>query len=193
MADPWQMAAPVNVSRKYYKCAAADVAQSTLPGNLNSTVYPFTCSYHLTLAHAKTYRRFKELGICGQLAFKSDNFAGVPWQADNSTDQQAQERHQAYSIGIFAEPIYNTGDWPDLIKADLDETILPRFNDSQKEMIKGTADFFAIDGYRDGFVTSPPGGIETCLANISDPNWPACNQVNFCKSDTVCQVAAHTL
>ncbi|WVW84118.1 hypothetical protein I302_106147 [Kwoniella bestiolae CBS 10118] len=151
----------------------------TFSGGLNTTVYPYTCSYHLTLAHAKTVQRFRELNIQGQIAFKSDNFVGVPWREGNEDDIRAVERHGAYQIGIFAEPIYNTGDWPQLIKDDLPPEILPRFSDEQKALIKGTADFFAIDGYRVGYVTAPPAGFEACIANISDPLWPACNQVNF--------------
>ncbi|ORY32853.1 glycoside hydrolase superfamily [Naematelia encephala] len=152
---------------------------TTLPLNLNSTVYPYTCSYHLTLAHATAVKRFRELGIEGEIAFKSDNFVGIPWRDGNQDDIEAVERHQAYQIGIFAEPIYNTGDWPDLIKHDLPPEILPRFNQSQKDLIKGSADFFAIDGYRDGYVQVVDGGVEACVANISNPLWPVCNQVNF--------------
>jgi hypothetical protein len=59
-------------------------------------------------------------------------------------------------------------------------------------MIKGTADFFAINvsssyspeiahadqqDYRDGYVTNVPEGVPACLANLSDPTWPVCNQV----------------
>jgi hypothetical protein len=36
-------------------------------------------------------------------------------------------------------------DWPELIKNDLSPEILPRFNQSQIDYIRGTADFFAID------------------------------------------------
>ncbi|RSH88885.1 hypothetical protein EHS25_002547 [Saitozyma podzolica] len=163
------MAAPVN---------------STLPPGLNSTVYPYTCSYNLVLAHAKTVHRFRELNIQGEIAFKSDNFLGVPWRSDNTTDQEATERHAQYQIGIFAEPIYNTGDWPELIKNDLSPEILPRFNQSQIDYIRGTADFFAIDGYRDGYVTAPPNGIDACRTNISDPNWPVCNVKEWTSSLT---------
>ncbi|WVQ99492.1 hypothetical protein IAU59_006627 [Kwoniella sp. CBS 9459] len=154
-------------------------SQSTFPGNLTTQYYPYTCSYHLTLAHAKAVQRFRELNIQGEIAFKSDNFIGVPWREGNQDDQRAVDRHEAYQIGIFAEPIYNSGDWPQLIKDDLPPEILPRFTDEQKAMIKGTADFFAIDGYRVGYVTAPPAGFEACIANTSDPLWPVCNQVNF--------------
>ncbi|WWC61993.1 uncharacterized protein I303_104580 [Kwoniella dejecticola CBS 10117] len=154
----------------------------TFSGGLNSTFYPYTCSYHLTLAHAKAVQRFRELNIQGQIAFKSDNFVGVPWREGNAGDQRAVGRHGAYQIGIFAEPIYNTGDWPQILKDDLPPEILPRFTEEQQAMIKGTADFFAIDGYRVGYVTAPPAGFEACIANQSDPLWPTCNQVNFFES-----------
>lgn len=99
--------------------------------------------------------------------------SGIPWREDNQDDLDAVERHQvgsthlqgfhadhqAYQIGIFAEPIYNTGvsvlgmliiqadaqDWPELIKNDLPPEILPRFTQDEIDMIKCSADFFAID------------------------------------------------
>jgi hypothetical protein len=36
-------------------------------------------------------------------------------------------------------------DWPELVKAELPPDLLPRFSADEVELIKGTADFFAID------------------------------------------------
>ena len=67
------------------------------------------------------------------------------------------------------------------VKSDLSPELLPRFNQSQIDMIKGTADFFAIDGYRNSFISAPDNGIEACRTNQSDPGWPACNNAYDCK------------
>ena len=68
-----QMAAPVNVGRPMVSLTAMLITQSTLPPNLNSTVYPYTCSYHLVLAHAKTVQRFRELNIRASMLEMSEN------------------------------------------------------------------------------------------------------------------------
>jgi hypothetical protein len=36
-------------------------------------------------------------------------------------------------------------DWPEIMKEDLSDDLLPRFSDEEKALIKGTGDFFAID------------------------------------------------
>ena len=40
----------------------------------------------------------------------------------------------------------------------------------------GSADFYAIDSYRSSYVRAPEGGIDACVNNPSDPNWPQCNE-----------------
>lgn len=46
---------------------------------------------------------------------------------------------------------------------------------SNKTYTVGSADFFAIDLYSSAWIAAPENGIEACIANSNDPNWPACN------------------
>lgn len=46
--------------------------------------------------------------------------------------------------------------------------------ETQLKLIHGKIDFFSFDPYSAQYVTSPPGGIEACASNQSDPLWPAC-------------------
>ena len=103
------------------------------------------------------------------------------------------ERSAAFSLGIYCDPIYTTGDWPQILKDTLPDSILPPFSDEEKQLIngvcnfeancptcllivrEGTADYFAIDAYTVGYSTAPPNGIAACVANTSDPNWPVCS------------------
>ena len=48
-------------------------------------------------------------------------------------DMVAPPRH----IGMFSEPVYVSGDWPELMKETLNETMLPRFTEDEKKLIKG--------------------------------------------------------
>ncbi|KAF2083795.1 glycoside hydrolase family 1 protein [Saccharata proteae CBS 121410] len=52
--------------------------------------------------------------------------------------------------------------------------ILPSLTDEQKEMIKGSCDFFVVDPYLSFYVSGAANGIAACAANSSDPNWPTC-------------------
>lgn len=48
------------------------------------------------------------------------------------------------------------------------------FTAEQKEMIKGSCDFYAIDDYTGYVATGIDGGSAACAANSSNPNFPEC-------------------
>ncbi|KAL5523033.1 hypothetical protein ACEPAF_1300 [Sanghuangporus sanghuang] len=148
---------------------------TTLSPNVTVDNAQFHCAYYLLRAHAKAVKAFREMGIEGEIAFKNDGFVGKPWRTNTTEDFEAVERNVAFWLGMYSDPVYGSGDWPDIMKETLNETMLPRFTDEQKEEIKGSADFFAIDLYRSVFVAAPENGIVACVANSSDPNWPVCN------------------
>jgi beta-glucosidase len=98
------------------------------------------------------------------------------WIVANSSstaDQQAVQRVNDFNMGWFGGPWANGGDYPESLKSTLGD-ILPTYTDAQKAMIKGSCDFYAIDGYTTYFAAAPPNGIDACVANQSDPNYPAC-------------------
>lgn len=125
--------------------------------------------------------------------------SGLPWRPNSTEDQAATERHAAFQIGIFADPIYTTGDWPTLMTDILPPSILPRLTEEEKadilgecdpplddsltEDTTGSADFFAIDSYRNLYVAAPLDGLNACLTNASHPLWPACNMPMFVDPD----------
>ncbi|KAL5480934.1 hypothetical protein ACEPAI_9875 [Sanghuangporus weigelae] len=148
---------------------------TTLSPNVTVDNAEFHCAYHLLRAHAKAVKAFREMGIEGEIAFKNDGFVGQPWRTNTTEDFEAVERNVAFWLGMYSEPVYGLGDWPDIMKETLNETILPRFTEEQKREIKGSADFFAVDLYRSLFIAAPENGIAACVANSSDPNWPGCN------------------
>ncbi|KAJ3887623.1 glycoside hydrolase superfamily [Lentinula edodes] len=147
----------------------------SLPNGVNSSNAQFHCSYYLLKAHAGAVKAFREMNISGEIAFKSSDYVGMPWRANNTEDVDAVERHAAFGIGVFADPVYTTGDWPQILKDTLSPDYLPRFTEEDSKEILGTADFFAIDAYRTYWNAAPPEGIDACVSNSSDPLWPSCN------------------
>ena len=73
------------------------------------------------------------------------NHRGQPWRTNSTEDAEAVERNAAFYIGMFSEPVYGSGDWPELMKQALNESILPRFTDEEKAEIKGTQLFTVIE------------------------------------------------
>lgn len=70
---------------------------------------------------------------------------------------------------------WTDGDYDPLVKETLgslldDYTFTPK----QKEMIKGSCDFYAIDGYTGYIANGVDGGSAACAANSSHPNFPEC-------------------
>ncbi|KAG6831012.1 hypothetical protein H0H92_013199 [Tricholoma furcatifolium] len=119
----------------------------------------------------------KEMGIQGEIAFKNDDFVGIPWRANNSEDIAAVERHAAFRIGAFSNPAYTTGDWPEIMTDTLPPSYLPRFTAEEKQANLDTADFFATDAYRTQYVMAPEDGLDACIHNSSHPLWPECHTV----------------
>ncbi|CAE7742661.1 BGLU28, partial [Symbiodinium pilosum] len=63
----------------------------------------------------------------------------------NPADAAAVERFLAFNIDWFAEPLY-AGDYPELMRMRVGER-LPKFTAEEKEALKGSNDFFALNCY----------------------------------------------
>ncbi|KAJ7267247.1 glycoside hydrolase superfamily [Mycena rebaudengoi] len=149
----------------------------SLAAGVNSSTAPYYCAYNLLKAHAGAVKAFREMKIQGEIALKNDDFIGVPWRANNTDDIEAVERHAAFHIGMFSDPLYTTGDWPKILTDTLPPDYLPRFTEAEKKLNLGSADFYAIDSYRDSYIAAPPDGLASCVSNTSHPLWPECGSV----------------
>jgi beta-glucosidase/6-phospho-beta-glucosidase/beta-galactosidase len=70
---------------------------------------------------------------------------------------------------------WTDGDYDPLVKETLGSLLDDyTFSSEQKEMIKGSCDFYAIDGYTGYVATGIDGGSAACAANSSNPNFPEC-------------------
>ncbi|KAK7054366.1 hypothetical protein VNI00_003560 [Paramarasmius palmivorus] len=163
-------------------CGQVAALNISFPVGVNSSNAAYRCSYNLLKAHAGAVKAFREKNITGEIAFKNDNFVGTAWRANSTEDAEAVERHAAFQIGIFSDPVYK-GDWPKILTDTLSEDYLPRFTEEEKNDILGSADFYAIDSYRSQYVSAPEEGIEACVSNPSNPLWPTCNVVKEFDSD----------
>ena len=61
------------------------------------------------------------------------------------SDQSAAQRALEFFLGWFADPVYK-GDYPESMRARVGDR-LPRFSDEDREMIKGSSDFFGLNHY----------------------------------------------
>ena len=77
-----------------------------------------------------------------------------PFDRRDVKDVQAAELDMAFQLGFWADPIFKTGDYPDLVRAKLKElnTPLPQFTPAEIKRNKLSADFFGLNHYTTSLV-----------------------------------------
>ena len=129
---------------------------------------------NILMGHAKVYHWYKEvLKGTGQVTFKFANNVALPLDSTNPDDVRASSRYQDWIVGILGNSVFLGEQYPAEILNTAGVGLEP-LTPSQLAYLNGTADFLAFDPYVAQYATSPPGGIDACAANTSDPLWPIC-------------------
>ncbi|NXC05302.1 LPH hydrolase, partial [Orthonyx spaldingii] len=160
------------------------------PGITDPGAASYKVAHTILKAHAKVWHlyndkyRSQQLGKVG-LVLNSD--WAEPKTPTSSEDVRASERYLQFMLGWFAHPIFVNGDYPDMLKAQIQEvnqqcsTVaeLPVFTEEEKSWVKGTADFFGLSHYTSRLVGAGTNGTCTpgfeSIGNFSlhvDPSWP---------------------
>lgn len=164
---------------------------SLAPGYKSSGIGDYKCIYTILKAHAEAYHLYHNefnTDKQGKVGFTMDNF----WYEPGSTstaDEQAVERVFEFYLGVFANPIYGTGDFPQIVKdivsnrsllQGFETSRLPTFTSEEVERIKGTADFFGLNFYtavKIGNQVADLGTIswdsDASILYWWDPAWPS--------------------
>nr|XP_020641833.1 beta-klotho isoform X1 [Pogona vitticeps] len=123
----------------------------------------YLAAHHLLIAHAlawhvydKQYRSFQY----GQISLTLHSDWAEPANPFLDTHWQAAERFLQFQIAWFSDPIFVTGDYPEAMRKylaykkseGLSSSSLPSFTDREKELVKGTADFYALNHFTTRFV-----------------------------------------
>nr|XP_034837239.1 myrosinase 1-like [Maniola hyperantus] len=161
---------------------------------LNATdVGTYYCAKNLVLGHAKAYHAYNNLfkpsqgGMCG-IAI-SVNWMGP--LTDSEEDQYAAEIRRQAEWGLYAEPIFSEqGGFP----KELSEIVakksaeqgyptsrLPELTDEEKNLVRGTADFFGVNHYTAFLVSAteykmdypiPSLYADVDVGSYVPPEWP---------------------
>lgn len=133
----------------------------------------FLCGHYTLLAHAEVSNWYHNV-YKGKKPMTFKNSANyIIANSSSAADKAAVGRVNDYNMGWFGQPWRDDGDYPQTLKDTLGD-LLPKFTQAQKNMLKGSCDFYAIDGYTTYYASAPPNGIEACTSNRSDPNFPDC-------------------
>lgn len=124
------------------------------------------------LAHAKVAKWYHEdFKGKGRITFKNSGNYFKP-NSTSEADKIATQRQYDFVLGWFGGP-WTDGDYPKNLKDTLGD-VLPTFTQEEKDMIKGSCDFYAIDPYTSFYANEISGGVEACASNSSAPGWPEC-------------------
>ncbi|KAF2871329.1 WD repeat-containing protein 26 [Massariosphaeria phaeospora] len=132
----------------------------------------FLCGHHTLLAHAKVAKWYhEEFKGKGRITFKN---SGNYYEANSTKpeDEIARQRNFDFAIGWFGGP-WTDGDYPTSLKETLGD-LLPTLTQEEKDLIKGSCDFYAIDPYSSFTAFEVSGGLEACVSNRSAPGFPDC-------------------
>ncbi|TVY67390.1 Beta-glucosidase 1A [Lachnellula suecica] len=159
-----------------YSYYPAGNAQGNYPAYHNITgglAARIACSHHTILAHAKIAKWYhEEFHGAGRITFKNSGNYYEAADPTSDADIDAVARNYEFVLGWF-NGCWRDGDYSAMLKETLGD-LLPVFTQEEKDMIKGSCDFFAIDAYTGYLGVGIDGGSAACAANASDPNFPEC-------------------
>ena len=166
------------------------------PGVPHVGTKAYQAAHNLIKAHARSWHSHDSLFRKEQKGMVSLSvFAGWAEPADPSSvsDQEAVKRAMAFHLDFFAKPIFIDGNYPEVVKSQValmskkqgyPSSQLPEFTEEEKRMIKGTADFFAVQYYTTRLVKNQENkkGELGLLQDVEvevfpDPSWISLNWV----------------
>jgi beta-glucosidase/6-phospho-beta-glucosidase/beta-galactosidase len=130
-----------NWQYSYYPAGKYYPAYNGVTGGVKAR---FLCGHYTLLAHAKVAKWYhEEFKGRGRISFKNSGNYFEP-NTTSQADQVAVQRNYDFSIGWFGGP-WTDGDYPQSLKDTLGD-LLPEYTPAEKVLIKGSCDFYAIDG-----------------------------------------------
>ncbi|KAK4890455.1 hypothetical protein LTR27_010862 [Elasticomyces elasticus] len=128
----------------------------------------------LLMGHAKVVHWYREvLKGTGDITIKFANNLALPLDSSNPDDVRAASRYQDWILGIMGNSIYLGQQYPDEILGTTD-TNITALTDEELSYINGTSDYWSFDPYTAQYATPPPGGIDACAADPTNPLYPIC-------------------
>ncbi|MEL6275528.1 MAG: family 1 glycosylhydrolase, partial [Bacteroidota bacterium] len=146
---------------------------------------PYIVAHNLILAHAKAVKVYREnfqksqqgkIGITNNCDWRLS-------KTDSPEDKAAAQRALEFFLAWFTDPIY-FGDYPTVMRERVGDR-LPYFTAEEKQLIKGSSDFFGLNHYSTMYAEAVPEGIDVKnyvygnggifidqrVAVTADPNW----------------------
>uniref|UniRef100_A0A672FSS5 Lactase n=1 Tax=Salarias fasciatus TaxID=181472 RepID=A0A672FSS5_SALFA len=134
----------------------------------------YQVTHNILKSHAEAWHVYNDkyrTAQQGQVGIALNADWAEPADPSKSEDVAATERYLEFMLGWFAHPIFGAGDYPSILKTQIEEkraaclssvpAILPTFTSEEMKRIVGTADFFGLNHYTSRVITHNNGG---CVA-----------------------------
>lgn len=126
------------------------------PGMTDVEAAPYQAGHNMLLAHAKAWHTYNK-EFRGIQNGKVSVVVNAQWyepKTSKEEDIKAADRGMQWFLGWMAHPVF-IGDYPEIMKTQIMEkskvkgipSRLPSFTEEQKDFVKGTADFLALNYY----------------------------------------------
>uniref|UniRef100_A0A663LYE1 Klotho beta n=1 Tax=Athene cunicularia TaxID=194338 RepID=A0A663LYE1_ATHCN len=127
----------------------------------------YRAAHNLLIAHAMAWRIYDEQYRSfqyGKVSLSLHSDWAEPANPYFESHSKAANRFLQFEIGWFADPIFKTGDYPATMReyigfkhrTGLSYSLLPSFTSEEKQLIKGAADFYALNHFTTRFVIHEP-------------------------------------
>ncbi|NXG74824.1 KLOTB protein, partial [Baryphthengus martii] len=127
----------------------------------------YWAAHNLLIAHALAWRIYDEQYRSfqyGKVSLSLHSDWAEPANPYLQSHSKAANRFLQFEIGWFANPIFKTGDYPAAMREyigfknrkGLSFSSLPSFTSEEKQLIKGAADFYALNHFTTRFVIHEP-------------------------------------
>jgi len=120
----------------------------------NSSTEPYLVAHNLLLAHStavQIYRQKYQTSQNGSIGIVLDSTWMEPFSTSDST---AANRAMEFETAWFADPVFK-GDYPDSMKQYVGDR-LPIFSPAEQQLLKGSADFYALNHYTSRYAQDDP-------------------------------------
>lgn len=108
----------------------------------------YKAGHNLLLAHAKAvevYRTEFQKKQGGKIGVTLNSNWAEPWDKEDEESVRAAQHDLDFELGWFADPIWK-GDYPESMREAVGER-LPNFSEEEKNLLKGSSDFFGLNHY----------------------------------------------
>ncbi|XP_036401517.1 lactase-phlorizin hydrolase [Megalops cyprinoides] len=160
------------------------------PGIKDPVVDSYQATHIMLKSHAEAWHvyndKYRQLQG-GKVGIALNSEWAEPLTPSSPEAMAASERYLQFMLGWFAHPIFVDGDYPPLLKSQVEAkrkeclaevARLPTFTEAEKGRVRGTADFFGLNHYTSRLVNATAGGCVPGPAGVGDftphvdPAWP---------------------